>query len=70
MAKKEAPLLIAEEYYQISMEILTSFPKYRLPLPLFVFREEIGQLQTFVPKDTKLSNDQVERMYELCKEGT
>lgn len=69
MAKKEAPLLIAEEYYQISMEILTSFPKYRLPLPLFVFREEIGQLQTFVPKDTKLSNEQVERMYELCKEG-
>ncbi len=69
MAKKEAPLLIAEEYYQISMEILTSFPKYRLPLPLFVFRQEVGQLQTFVHKDTKLSNDQVERMYELCKEG-
>ena len=49
MAKKEAPLLIAEEYYQISQEILTSFPKYRLPLPLFIFRQEIGQLQTFVP---------------------
>ena len=69
MAKKEAPLLIAEEYYQISMEILTSFPKYRLPLPLFVFRHEVGQLQTFVHKDTKLSNEQVEKMYELCKEG-
>ena len=69
MAKKEAPLLIAEEYYQISMEILTSFPKYRLPLPLFIFRQEIGQLQTFVPKDTKLSNEQVEQMHELCREG-
>ena len=69
MAKKEAPLLIAEEYYQISMEILTSFPKYRLPLPLFVYRQEVGQLQTFVPKDVKLSNEQVDRMYELCNEG-
>ena len=69
MAKKDAPLLIAEEYYQISMEILTSFPKYRLPLPLFIYRQEVGQLQLFIPKDTKLSNEQVEHMYELCKEG-
>jgi response regulator RpfG family c-di-GMP phosphodiesterase len=69
VAKKETPLLIAEEYYQISMEILTSFPKYRLPLPLFIYRHEVGQLQTFVPKDTKLSNEQVERMHALCVEG-
>ena len=34
------PQNIDEEYYQISAEILSSFPKYRPPVDLFRFRAE------------------------------
>lgn len=60
---------ISEEYYQINEAILDSFPKYRLPLDLFVFNENIAQLLVYSHKETRLSNDQVEDIHRICAEG-
>ena len=57
---------IAEEYYQISDAILSSFPKYRPPLDLFLLKEDIAQLQLFVKKDTRITNDQIEQIFAHC----
>lgn len=69
MALNSVPGNIFEEYYQINQAILESFPKYRPPLDLFVFKEEIATLQTFSRKGDRLSNEQVEAMHLLCAEG-
>lgn len=68
MASNAAPD-ISEEYYQINKAILESFPKYRPPLDLFVFKEDIATLQIYARKGDRLTNEQVERMHELCAEG-
>lgn len=60
---------ITEEYYQISLEILTSFPKYRPPVDLFQFREDIAQLYPYCRKGVRLSNEQVEELQNLCEAG-
>lgn len=69
MAVTAVPISISEEYYQISQAILESFPKYRLPLDLFIFKEDIAQLVQLYRKDTRLSNEQVEQIHALCAEG-
>ena len=67
--EKEIPIPIEEEYYQISQEIISSFPKYRLPLPLFRYKADVAQLQPFIARDQRLTNEQVEEVQTLCKEG-
>lgn len=67
--KASIPDNIAEEYYQISQEILTSFPKYRPPVDLFKFRADISQLYCMFRKGTRLSNEQVEEVAGLCDNG-
>ena len=59
---------ISEEYYQISPEILNSFSKYRPPVDLFQFREDIKQLYPFSRKGQRLTNEQVEQVQVLCDE--
>ena len=59
---------IDEEYYQISEAILSSFPKYRPPLDLFLLKEDLGQLQLFIKKDTRITNEQIEQLFAHCKE--
>ena len=68
-AKGVIPDNINEEYYQISSEILSSFPKYRPPVDLFFFREDIAVLAPFSRKGTRLTNEQVEEVARLCEEG-
>ncbi len=69
-AKADAvPKNISEEYYQISSEILTSFSKYRPPVDLFVFREDISQLYPLSRKGSRLSNEQVDQVQVLCEAG-
>lgn len=63
------PENINEEYYQISSEILASFPKYRPPVDLFYFKEDIAVLSPFSRKGARLSNEQVEEAARLCDEG-
>ena len=60
---------INEEYYQISETILSSFPKYRPPLNLYWLKEDIGQLQLFIKKETRITNEQIEQIFTLCKTG-
>lgn len=69
MGSNAVPGNIFEEYYQINQAILDSFPKYRPPLDLFIFLEDIATLQTFSRKGDRLSNEQVEQMHLLCSEG-
>lgn len=68
-AAKAVPQNINEEYYQISQEILSSFPKYRPPVDLFTFREDICVLAPYCKKGTRLSNEQVEAVAALCADG-
>lgn len=60
---------INEEYYQISGEILSSFPKFRPPVDLFCFREDIQVLAPYCVKGTRLTAEQVEEVASLCAEG-
>jgi HD-GYP domain-containing protein (c-di-GMP phosphodiesterase class II) len=57
---------ISEEYYQISHDILQSFSKYRPPVDLFQFREDIKQLYPFSRKGQRLTNEQVDQAQALC----
>lgn len=67
--KSPIPDNISEEYYQISQEILSSFPKYRPPVDLFRFREDIVQLYPYSRKGQRLSNEQIEEIQQLCRAG-
>lgn len=68
--KTTIPDNISEEYYQISPDILASFPKYRPPLDLFRFNEEIAQLQPYSRKGNRLSKQQVEEVQALCQDAS
>ena len=68
--KAAVPDNISEEYYQISEEILSSFSKYRPPVDLFRFREDIALLYPLYRKGQRLTNEQVEEAQTLCREGS
>jgi len=57
---------ISEEYYQISNDILHSFSKYRPPVDLFQYRDDIKQLYPFSRKGQRLTNEQVDQVQLLC----
>ena len=61
---------IREDYYQIAKSILESFPKYRPPLDLFIFKDESATLETYCRKGHRLSNEQVEEIHKLCAAGS
>lgn len=67
--KGRVPDNINEEYYQISGEILSSFPKYRPPVDLFFFKEDIAVLAPYSRKGARLTNEQVEEIARLCENG-
>ena len=63
------PIGVEEDYYQISEAVLSSFSKYRLPLDLYTIDEKVAQLMQYYKKDNRLSNEQVEEIQTLCREG-
>ena len=65
----DVPMNINEEYYQISGEILSSFPKFRPPVDLFRFREDIAVLAPYCVKGSRLTSEQVDEVAQLCAEG-
>ena len=67
--RADVPDNISEEYYQISEEILSSFSKFRPPVDLFMFREDIAQLYPLFRKGQRLTNEQTEEVQNLCHEG-
>ncbi|MBT8762744.1 hypothetical protein KFV02_02210 [Desulfohalobiaceae bacterium Ax17] len=58
-----------EEFYQISSEILSSFPKFRLPLNLYIFKEDIAQLVPYYRAMERLDKRKQEELFELSNEG-
>ncbi|MDR1659115.1 MAG: HD domain-containing protein [Desulfovibrio sp.] len=67
--KSFIPGHINDEFYQISSEILNSFPKYRPPVDLFCLREDIAVLAPYCRKESRLTNEQVEEVARICEKG-
>jgi HD-GYP domain-containing protein (c-di-GMP phosphodiesterase class II) len=70
-ADKKASIADAldEQYYQINLDILESFSKYRPPLNLFRFKEDVGRVMAFCKAGERLSNEKVEELAQLVEEG-
>lgn len=58
-----------EEFYQISTNILGSFNKYRPPLNIYMFKEDVARIKPYYKVGGRLSNEQIEELRELTKQG-
>lgn len=58
-----------EEYYQITPDILGSFHKYRPPLNIFKFDEDVARVAPYYRVGGRLTNEQVEELPNLANEG-
>jgi response regulator RpfG family c-di-GMP phosphodiesterase len=67
--KHDIPDGLNEEYYQVSQDILGSFNKYRPPLNIFTFKEDVARVVPYYKVGGRLSNDQVEELAGLTNEG-
>jgi response regulator RpfG family c-di-GMP phosphodiesterase len=67
--KHDIPDGLNEEYYQISADILGSFNKYRPPLNIFTFREDVARVVPYFKVGNRLSNEQVAELAALTEEG-
>ncbi len=60
--------LLNEEFYQVNKAILGSFHKYRPPLNIYKFKEDVSRVVSFYEVGGRLSNEQIEEMYQLVDE--
>ena len=67
--KHDIPDGLNEEYYQVSQDILGSFNKYRPPLNIFTFKEDVARVVPYFKVGGRLSNDQVAELADLTNEG-
>lgn len=58
-----------EQYYQINLDILESFSKYRPPLNLYRFKEDVARVMPYCKAGERLTNEQVEQLALLVDEG-
>jgi HD-GYP domain-containing protein (c-di-GMP phosphodiesterase class II) len=65
----EVPNDLEEEYYQISAEIVQSFNKFRPPLDIFKFREDVCRVVPYYKVGERLSKEQTEELAELVDAG-
>jgi len=65
----EVPNDLEEEYYQISAEIIQSFNKFRPPLDIFKFREDVSRIVSYYKVGERLSKEQTEELAELVNAG-
>lgn len=68
-ARFEVPDSLNEEYYQINPDILASFSKYRPPLNIYLFKEDVARIVSYYKVGQRLSNDQIEELSQLVKQG-
>ncbi len=59
----------SEEYYQISEEIYASFSKFRPPVDLYQYREDIQTIYPFAREGQRLTEAEMAKAVELCQEG-
>lgn len=67
--KHDIPDGLNEEYYQISTDILGSFNKYRPPLNIFSFQEDVARVKPYYKVGGRLSNEQIEELYAMTEDG-
>lgn len=67
--RMDVPDGLNEEYYQISPDILQSFNKFRPPLNIFVFKEDIGRVASYYKVGERLTKERIEQLAEMVKEG-
>ncbi|SDB09986.1 HD domain-containing protein [Desulfonatronum thiosulfatophilum] len=66
---KTQPLDLHEEYYQASPRILESFPRFRPPLDIFFFKEQVAQLLLLSKANERISADQREEILKNSNQG-
>ncbi|CCH48824.1 HD-GYP domain-containing protein [Pseudodesulfovibrio piezophilus] len=67
--KHDIPDGLNEEYYQISKDILGSFNKYRPPLNIFSFKEDVARIMPYFKVGGRLTNEQVEELASMTDHG-
>ncbi|NDV18897.1 HD domain-containing protein [Pseudodesulfovibrio sp. JC047] len=67
--KHDIPDGLNEEYYQISADILGSFNKYRPPLNIFLFKEDVARILPYYKVGGRLSNEQIDELLALTRQG-
>jgi HD-GYP domain-containing protein (c-di-GMP phosphodiesterase class II) len=67
--RSQPPGNLSEEFYQISPQILASFPKFRPPLTLYFFNEKVKELSPYVYAGERLSKEQQAEVAGLCADG-
>jgi HD-GYP domain-containing protein (c-di-GMP phosphodiesterase class II) len=67
--KHDIPDGLNEEYYQVSADILSSFNKYRPPLNIFTFKEDVARVIPYYKVGGRLSNEQVAELAALTGQG-
>lgn len=65
----DVPEGLSEEYYQISSDILQSFNKFRPPLDIFMFKEDVGRVTPYYKVGERLSKERIEILAQLVKDG-
>jgi HD-GYP domain-containing protein (c-di-GMP phosphodiesterase class II) len=58
-----------EEFYQISPDILASFPRFRPPLNLFIFKESVAQIQLYKKAQERLDQAAQDELAARVAEG-
>lgn len=69
MSNYNIPDGLNEEYYQISQDILGSFNKYRPPLNIYSFKEDVARIMPYYKVGGRLSNEQIEELAQMTNEG-
>ena len=65
----DVPAGLEEEYYQINPDILQSFSKFRPPLNIYRFIEDVARITPYYKVGERLSKEQTEELAELVAEG-
>ena len=68
-SKHAIPDGLDEEYYQISQEILGSFNKFRPPLNIFRFKEDVSRVMPYYKVGERLSTERIEELASLTAQG-
>ncbi len=65
----DVPENLDEEYYQINNDMLQSFSKFRPPLNIYRFRDDVQRIVAYYEVGGRLSKHQTEELPELVDEG-
>lgn len=68
-ADKDFPSGLEEEYYQINNDILQSFNKFRPPLNIYRFKEDVSRVLPYYKVGERLSKEQTEELAEMVNAG-